>query len=297
MNFDYQTGFLNTRILGATGNLLGLSQKFKPKINKQIQQQLLTLSGKFKPHLILVVKGESISPQIIRQLTRAGIITVNWYPDWLAAWEWIKDNASAYSQFVSCCTNTNAHLNQLGINSIYLPYASAPDPIRYSGQKKYNIVFIGQYSKRREHYFQSVSKIGLHIWGYKGWQSSALKHIASGSISNKRTLQIIRESKIVLNILTGDDDFQPSTVNNRTFESLGVGTFLMIKDHPILYKHFSPRNDFITFKTPEELLRNVKYYLKHDSDREKIAENGWLNVQKNHTYVVRFQELFSKISL
>lgn len=295
--FDYQTGNVITRAVGLTANTLGLAPRMKSGITHQIQRQLLRTVRTFKPHLFLTIKGESLTRDTISEITRSGVTTINWYPDWLDSWEWVKENAHSYSLFASCCLNLYQKLKRMFKRTIYLPYAANPDSVHSSLPKRYLISFVGQYTKRREKFFQAIQDLGLNIWGYYEWQTSPLKHLAQPPISPQKTLAVFRQSKIVVNILTGTDSFQPSAVNNRTFETLGVGTFLLVQDHPILYRHFSPGKEFITFKSPTELRQQVHYYLTHDKEREQIATCGWRQVQQEHTYVKRLQELFNHLKL
>lgn len=295
--FDYLRGGWATRTLGLIGNTFGQATLVNPILQSLIEQKLTEAVEMWRPHLVLVVKGETLRTQLVQKIRSLGFTVVNWYPDWLESWTWVRAHAPAYSLFATCCLNLYHELKKIGVKPIYLPFASNPDIVLPNRVKKYPLTFVGQYTLRREKNFAAIRDLGLTIWGYQGWQNSTLKNIAHPSVTPQKTLDIFRQSKIVVNMLTGSDEFEPASVNNRTFEALGVGSFLLIKRHPILYRHFKPDEEFIVFDTPEELRRKAIYYLENESKRDAIARRGWLRVKKDHTYTKRVKELFNYLEL
>ncbi|KKS86334.1 MAG: hypothetical protein UV59_C0001G0057 [Candidatus Gottesmanbacteria bacterium GW2011_GWA1_43_11] len=296
--FDFRKGTVAARAAGVVNNRLNpRSQLLTAYINNSIQDRLLAKVVEFKPHILLIIKGHEINAETVRTITRKGVITINWYPDWLVLWPWIKRHAPAYSIFISSCLNLNKAVQKIHSYAFYLPFAADPDKLLHHEPKLYPISFVGQYSPRREHYFAKLVKLGLHIWGYQGWQSSSLRQIAQPPTTAEETLQIFRRSKIIVNILTGDNTFHPANINNRTFEVLQVGSFLLNHDQPVLHKHFPVQKCMGTFTTPQELLKKTRYFLMHEKEREKIAQYGWNYVKRHHSYDIRLKELFRKIIL
>lgn len=294
--FDFQKGNFLTRCIGLLNNTFFNKSDYLKKIpHDLIQTQLLKLVKYWKPDILLVIKGHEIDSQTIQTVRKMGVITINWYPDWLVLWDWVRKNCQNYSYFISTCHKLFTEVKKIHPQALYLPSASDPDPVLYNGPKLYDITFIGNYTPRREKYFKHISDLGLRIWGYPTWSVSTLNKIVFKQVSTNTALQIIRKSKICVNILTGDDNFQPDTLNNRLFESLGTGTFMLIKKYPLLTKYFDNGKDFVTFISPPELRKKVIYYLAHNKEREIIAKAGWQKAKKYHTYDVRLKELFNKI--
>jgi len=296
--FDYQKGNTYSRVLSfVTNNVYLLNTRFQPIIFSTKQTALLNLTRTWKPDLLLTIKGETISRDTLKELKRMRVKTVNWYPDWLIFWDWIKIHAPLYTLFASSCLNTHKKLQQITGNSIYLPYAACADKQLYIGPKKYDVTFVGQYTPRRERLFSAIADLGLSIWGYSRWSSSKLQHLVQPAISVEKTLQVFRESKIVVNALTGGDDFQPHTVNLRTFETLGVGTLLLVYKHPVYKRHFDIGKDFIVFSDEVDLRKKTLYYLHHTAARNKIAKTGWSTVIQKHTYPHRLKLILNKLSV
>lgn len=288
--FDYNKPNLFTRFTGVAANINLLPQSLTARM---INHALLKLVNSWQPDYLLVIKGEVITAATIKEINNRGVITINWYSDWYDSWPWIIHHAPAYSLFVNMCRATHRRLKLINPNSHYLPVASYIDDQQFKiHPKKYPITFVGQYTPRREKYFRAISDLGLKIWGYQGWQTSVLKHIAQGPVSIKITRDIIKASKITVNLLNGSDRKQPDQINTRTVETTSIGSFLLVKDTPILHQYFHSQKEVVTFKNPQELRQKTIYYLAHDQEREAIAQAGYLRAKRDHTFDVRLKELF-----
>lgn len=287
--FDYYRPNFLTRCVGWLTNRRFLPKTWLPIL---INQSFLCQVKSFHPDYVLVVKGNTLFPDTITQINHLGVVTINWFPDWLISWHWVKIHAPAYTIFVNSCYDTFEKLGQLGISNYYLPYA-APIPRRKKKLiRPYAVTFIGQYSPRREYYFKAIADLGLEIWGYDHWRRSSLKHLYHHQTTQAQTQAIIARSKIVVNILTGTDSFQPAAINIRTFEALAAGSLLLVKDYPLLHRHFQVGKELVTFTSPQDLRRKVKYYLDHEAARAKIAQAGYNRILKDHTFTQRLKDLF-----
>ena len=50
--------------------------------------------------------------------------------------------------------------------------------------------------------------------------------------------------------------------------------------------------DLVLYHSQEELVEKVDWYLKHDTERKKIAVSGYNTVRERHTALDRLEELF-----
>ncbi len=71
-----------------------------------------------------------------------------------------------------------------------------------------------------------------------------------------------------------------NVVNARPFEAMNCGSMLLEQESLELAKLYTPFVDYVPWTDKEDLLKKVKYYLKHDDEREKIAYNGWKRTQE-----------------
>lgn len=289
--FDYYRPNLATRLVGIAGNL-GILKNTQTQVNSLVNQALISSVRELRPQYVLVIKGETITPKTLDTINNLVCITINWFGDGLFFWNWMKKTASHYQIFINNGRDSYRKLNQFGVKSYYLEYAAPDIRPRPKAKKIYPITFVGQHSPRRERYFLPLKKLGLKIWGYDKWQQSSLKDIAAGPVPVETAHQIITESKIVVNTLTGTTQTEPEEINIRIFETLGMGTFLLTQDYPLLKKYFKVGKELVTFKTPTDLYQKAQYYLSHPKEREQIATAGYHRIHKDHLFKHRLKDLF-----
>lgn len=93
---------------------------------------------------------------------------------------------------------------------------------------------------------------------------------------------IISRSKISLSFcLHRTEGF--SQIKRRVLESLFCRTCMVEDAGTETAKFFEVGKDFIMYHTKEELLEKVLYYLKHDEERERIADLGYRKATKLYT--------------
>ncbi len=98
------------------------------------------------------------------------------------------------------------------------------------------------------------------------------------------TPKIFKASKINLNISLRSIE---TGIPLRAFEIMGAGGFLITNYQEDFMRHFEPGEDFVFYESEGDLIEKCKYYLKHDTEREKIARSGLRRVMSNHTYEIR----------
>lgn len=284
--FDYYKSSMLVR-------LMGLSRITRDRINRQINQDLVQKVQRFKPEYLLVSKGLHIFPNSLNTIRLMKVITINWFPDFWEFLPWMEKNAPSYDYFFDPDLLVIKELHKKGVNAYYLPYATYPDKKLINVKKKYDIVFIGQYTKRREKFLKLLVPLGLKIWGYKGWKNSSLALCYRGLLPTvEDVFQKYRKSKIIINIVTGEEGIPVKTVNLRVFEVCGVGSFLLNWYNGPIDEFFKDGKEIVNFKNSQDLLEKAKYYLSHENEREKIALAGWKRTVKDHSYSKRLKEMF-----
>lgn len=83
------------------------------------------------------------------------------------------------------------------------------------------------------------------------------------------------------------------SINNRTFDIASCGAFQLIKFKPDLYQHFIEGEEIVSFKSSEELIEKIHYYMSAEEKRLRIAKNGRERVLRAHTFVHRLDEMLS----
>lgn len=105
--------------------------------------------------------------------------------------------------------------------------------------------------------------------------------------------QIYRSAKIVLDQSHFTDIARYTS--NRHWIITGSGGFALTKRFPGCELDY-PEGTRAYFDTFEESLELVRYYLKHDDEREKIRLAGFEHAKKFHTYDHRFRRMFELLS-
>jgi spore maturation protein CgeB len=54
---------------------------------------------------------------------------------------------------------------------------------------------------------------------------------------------------------------------------------------------FEPGREVVAYRTPEECVEVIQYYLDHDNEREAIASAGQQRTLREHTHYHRMLEL------
>ncbi len=102
--------------------------------------------------------------------------------------------------------------------------------------------------------------------------------------------QVYSQAKIVLNLPIGDD------LNFRFFEALSSKSLLITKRiNNGQEELFEEDVHYVAFESRDELLEKIDYYLKNDSERQRIALSGNEAVKRSHTLSIRIEELLKTI--
>ena len=60
-------------------------------------------------------------------------------------------------------------------------------------------------------------------------------------------------------------------------------------------EYFEIGKEIETFSSQEELIDKISFYLVHDEERKKIAENGYELAKREYSLDVRIEEMLSRI--
>lgn len=106
--------------------------------------------------------------------------------------------------------------------------------------------------------------------------------------AGERAAYVYAGSKINLNIsLKGIEGGTPQ----RIMDILGAGGFALTNYCQETAELFEEDKEIVMFRSPEEMLEKVDYYLSHDEEREHIAEVGQKKVLECYTYEKKLTQL------
>ena len=103
---------------------------------------------------------------------------------------------------------------------------------------------------------------------------------------------VFANSKINLNITLRSIQ---NGIPLRAMDIMGAGGFLLTNYQNDFNRHFTDGEDFVSFDSKTDLYNKIEYYLTHEDERKAIADNGCKKVRNEHTYELRFKEMFEII--
>ena len=157
------------------------------------------------------------------------------------------------------------------------------------------VALLGVSYKRRLRYLTAAAPHGLHLFG-RQWDDSSLsgeltEHSTGGPVPYGSDLsRLYRSSAINLNIL---DAMMVDSINLRSFDVMASGGFLLSEYRPEYERTFVLGEEMDCFRTPEELVEKIEYYLAHPEIRSEIAGRGQRKVLGEHTITQRMRDLLS----
>ncbi|MCR5671758.1 MAG: DUF3880 domain-containing protein [Butyrivibrio sp.] len=83
-----------------------------------------------------------------------------------------------------------------------------------------------------------------------------------------------------------------SAIPLRALDVFGCGGFLLTNPQPEICEYFEVGKEVAVFGSIEEAIELSDYYLKHDSEREKVAQAGLERVKKDFRYEDKLKDMF-----
>jgi hypothetical protein len=163
-----------------------------------------------------------------------------------------------------------------------------------------DVSFVGSLSphhRRRLEFLESVcSKIPVQVWGQgieRLPKDSPIRACYRGSAWGIEMFDILRRSRISLNHHI--DISGPYANNMRLYETTGVGTLLLTDWKQNLPEMFDPAAEVAVYRSPEECIEKIGYYLKEEGERSRIARAGQERTLREHTYRQRMAQLVALV--
>lgn len=267
-------------------------------------------------------------PEIIREIKRMGILTVNWYCNGSFQFHLVKEIAPAYDY---CLVPEKFRLEdyrRVGAHPIYCQEAANPNIYRrHDVRYCYDVSFVGQNYGDRPRYLKALVDHGIlvHTWGM-GWRTHtagwrrllrrSLRAIrARGSeimpelppdicglpVSDDEMIKIFNQTRINLGFSNVGNTYRSTEpirqVRLRDFEVPMSGGFYLVQAFDELADFFTPGKEIVFFNDTSDLLEKVEYYLSHDQEREIIREAGWRRANEDHTWQKRLKACFEEMGL
>jgi len=180
-------------------------------------------------------------------------------------------------------------------NVLHMYYCANPRVYKKLNMKQdYEVSFSGSITPERISVCNHLlaSNMRIHVFG-NGWRSG--NHAV---LDEDNYVRLFSKTKINLNINVDIiDGKRIPQIKARDFEVTMCGGFVLSQYNELLKPCYVLGKEIETFKTKPELVDKIKYYLKHEDKREKIAKAGHKRAQKDHTSISRFKRILKQIKL
>ena len=215
-----------------------------------------------------------------------------------------KDSAIITADYAPCvnyCVTTHIPAiewyKKLGIdkNNILHMYYCANHRFykKLNMRQNYDLSFSGAITPERVKIFNHllVNDYKVHVFG-NGWRGN------TSVLSEINYVRLFSKTKVNLNIsvdIIGKKRILQ--IKGRDYEIPVCGGFMLTHYNDLLKPCFVFGKEIETYKTHDEMVGKIRYYLKNETKRKAIAKAGHARALKDHTSFVRFGNLLKQIKL
>jgi spore maturation protein CgeB len=257
-----------------------------------VNKRLLSNIKVFNPNIVFIVKGNSIYPWTLKYIkyNYPEIKLVSFSNDNMSIWS----NKSIYYHFginyydlvVSINIDTYRKIEEFYYGKVlYIDksYSKRWHKFIEIDNKKYDCLFIGSYEKERFEIMKYLAKNGVRIDVYGNmWNKANVSNISENLKIHYKELvgddynHTLANAKVVLGFLR---KVNLDTQTSRTFEIPACGGFMIMEYTKNQDRLFAEDKEMIYFRSKEELLNKVKYYIQHQSKAQSIVKRARLRCE------------------
>ena len=206
-------------------------------------------------------------------------------------------NISGFDIIFSSFPHFVERFRKMGVASYYQPLAFDPRVLEKMGeyQRIYPVTFIGGISQLHAKGYQLLETLAellpIGVWGY-GLESvpedSPIRKRHNGEVWGLDMFSLLSQSRITLN---RHIDVAENYANNmRLFEATGCGALLITDHKDNLNELFEIGKEVVSYRSIEECVALVKYYMQNPEEGEEIARAGQERTLRDHTYTKRMEQ-------
>jgi len=148
------------------------------------------------------------------------------------------------------------------------------DPIENSfiydkDKKEIDVLYIGQFKPERINFLFALES---HLKNKKNCNylfSSKTKNF----IDYKKYYELYRKSKIIINF--SRTIFNLSVLNGRALQTTMSNSLFLEQISDITPYYFIPYKEYIPFRSPQDLIKKIDYFLINEEERKKISYNAY----------------------
>lgn len=140
-----------------------------------------------------------------------------------------------------------------------------------------DVVFVGAKIADRDIFIDYLKNNGINVIVYgKGWDA--------GMLSTEKMIAAFNSSKISLNFVKAIGNSGRVQLKSRLFEIIMAGGFVLSEFSEESTDYFDIGREIDTFRSPQELLDKVRFYLEHSALREEMSARAREKVEKYYSF-------------
>ncbi len=257
-----------------------ISYKDSPTSIYEISQKQIDI---FKPDILYLSDPITLDSRFIKGLS--------WKPSLIMGWRGATvPETTDWTMFdiilshLSLCRNSALEHGAKSVDHFFPGFpTSLSIPFK---SKQWDVVFSGSWMplhSTRNSYLLGLAQhpiftsgkcnLGLFIETFQSAQlPSEIAMFNHGARWGLEMYSALKSGRIVINAEANHGKGEAG--NMRLFEATGVGAFLLTEYQDNIEDYFEPGVEVETFKTVQELIDKIQYYLAHKDEREAIAKRG-----------------------
>jgi spore maturation protein CgeB len=272
----------------------------KAAYQRFILHRLERLCLAWRPHMVLVLKGGPITPELIHRVkARTDALFLNLFPDnplWMIPFEHIEP----YDLFFTKERYAMRQLQLVGLRNLhYLPLYCVPafqHPVALTPEEAAPLegvaALVGRHYPYRERFVRELAHYPVRVWG-PGWDRVAdprvRARLAGPGVWGDAKLKIYSGAPLSLNLHHPMNDVVG--VNIRTFELAAAGACQVVDLKDDLGALFKPGEEVVAFRNLGELRCQLDHYLAHPDEARAIGANARRRALAEHTLRHRLEEI------
>ncbi len=274
------------------------------RLGHQVYVQDIVSMGSLQEGMIAILDGlVSVNPDVLFTIDRVALL-----PNLIAVLEnppraisWFFDDPFAFINDDYLHINSHYHifcwdrayvprLKEKGFRHVeYQPFATNPliyKPDHRAGTE-YDVSFVGTASEKRIGMLKQLAEAGIRVDLFGDECLRRIGHpnaVYHGMASNREDCpRIYSRSKINLNIT---NEQLITSLPVRVFDVLACGGFLLTDAQQDASELFTPGEDLAVYRNPQEMAERVRYFLEHETERDRIRQSGRAKVLERFTFDV-----------
>ena len=197
--------------------------------------------------------------------------------------------------------------DKMKLNTFYLPEALNPrvhkpikrDRFQLENEINIDVTMFGTMYPYRARMASEVIDSGINVALFgvpdrRFPREEITKSFRNEYITGDRKAEVLFGSKIVLN------NFHYAEINSanvKFFEINGIGAFQLCDYKPVLEEYSAVDVEKFTYKTIDEAIEKIKYFLDQPLLRHEISKKQCEHFHKHHTYENRMKDILNKLNL